>query len=203
MASAGLALSLKNDRILFGVIWVLAIAAVVALVVYPGRYDVPALEAALDAFFDAMGFPSDENVRCCIYVPIKGGQQLSQITCYMPGHAGAGGKKVHSSKGIVGSAYRESEHRIEILKDPQYSSAEFFQSRMVARWGFTKEEVRALTQDRRAYCALVVKNEKGEILGVLYCDSDKTATFEHPDTFERAQKFAPFFSELLKLKAGR
>lgn len=161
-----------------------------------------ALEAAIDAFINAMKFPKDENVRCCIYVPIKGGQVLKQITCYVPGR-GEGDKKIHSSKGIVGRAYRETKHRIEILKDPNYSSAEFFQAKMVERWGFTQEEVRNLTQDRRAYCALVIKNEKGEVLGVLYCDSNKTATFEHPDTFERAQGFAPFFSELLKLKAGR
>lgn len=74
---------------------------------------------------------------------------------------------------------------------------------MVRRWGFTKDEARNLTQDRRAYCALVIKEGKGNILGVLYCDSNKTSVFEHPDTFERAKKFAPFFSELLKLRGGR
>jgi hypothetical protein len=201
--SAGLAISLKTDHIYIGLIWIAVCAALVALVVYPGRYEVGALEAALDAFINAMKFPKDENVRCCIYVPTKGGEILKQITCYMPGRGGGGGKKVHSSKGIVGRAFRETKHRIEILKDPNYSSVEFFQAKMVERWGFTREEVRTLTQDRRAYCALVIKNDKGEVLGVLYCDSNKTATFEHPDTFERAQGFAPFFSELLKLKAGR
>lgn len=167
---------------------------------YPGRYDVVSLEAALEAFHSAMEFPYDEDIRCAIYTPVKKNEYLKQITSYMPGRRGGRVNKVHSSKGIVGRAYRESEHRIELLKDPNYASAEFFQSQMVKRWGFTKDDARKLTQDRRAYCALIIKDEKHSILGILYCDSNRLLTFEHPNTFERAQKFAPFFVELLKLR---
>lgn len=202
-ASAGLALSLKTDHFWFGFGWVLLCISVIAIAVYPGRYDVAALEATLEAFYKAMQFPPDEDIRCAIYVPIKKGMFLKQITNYMPKGERGSGHKVHSSKGIIGAAYRENEHRVEILKDPNYSSSEFFQSRMVTRWGFTKDEARNLTQDRRAYCALVIKDEKEAILGVLYCDSNKLPAFLDPDTFERAKKFAPFFSELLKLKGGR
>jgi len=174
--------------------------SIVAFILYPGRYDIAALEADLEAFHSAMEFPPDENIRCAIYVPTKRGEYLKQITSYMPSGRGGRGNKVHSSKGIIGRAYREDEHRIELLKDLNYSSTEFFQSQMVTRWGFTKDDARKLTQDRRAYCALIIKDEKRNTVGMLYCDSNKLSTFEHPNSFEKAQKFAPFFAELLKLR---
>lgn len=198
--SVGLALFLKNNHIGYGVIWIAFCICTIAWVLYPGRYDVASLEAALEAFYGAMEFPSDEHIRCAIYVPIKSGEYLQQVTHYMPGKRGGQGQKVHSSKGIMGRAYREREHRIELLKDANYSSAEFFQSQMVIRWGFTRDDARKLTQDRRAYCVLMIKDDKGNIVGALYCDSNRLSTFEDPNTFEKAQKFAPFFTELLKLR---
>lgn len=201
-ASAGLALFLKNDSPWQGLAWLGLCVTVISFILYPGRYDMSALEAALDAFYSAMEFPPDENIRCAIYVPIRRGNYLKQITSYMPGRQGGPGNKIHSSKGIVGSrAYREDEHRIAVLTDLNYSSAEFFQSQMVTRWGFTKDDARRLTQDRRAYWALIIKDEKHNTLGVLYCDSNKLCTFEHSKSFDRAQKFAAFFAELLKLRA--
>jgi hypothetical protein len=203
IGSIVLAFLLKNNLLWYGVGWIVIWIFLVALIVFPGRYDVAALEAALGAFFSAMEFPASVHIRCAIYVPIKKGSKLEQITNYIPDGKSGKGHRLDSRAGIVGRAFRENKHWLENLNDEKFSSSEYFLNDMVSRWGFTHEEARKLTQDRRSYSALVIKDESKVIIGILYSDSNSIEAFKTPEAFERAQKFVPFFTQLLKLRGSK
>jgi hypothetical protein len=199
VTSVGFAVFREYHMIKSAVGWVVGCVVIIVFAVKPGRYNESALEAALEAFHSALKFPSESDVRCAIWVPVKGGSTMEQITPYMPGRKPGKGKRLPTSKGIAGNAYRRKKHTRVTLTD-RAKDSEGFQNEMVDRWGFTKEEAYRLAQDRRAYYALVIKDDKEEVIGVLYCDSNDASAFPVPAVTERAEELVAFFDELIKLK---
>jgi len=99
----------------------------------------------------------------------------------------------------VGQCYRSGRIELEIFeKDTPWEKLLQFH----VKKGFSRGEAMRLTRDRRAFLAVPIKDEKGETVGVIYCDSDDPEVFSALGS-ERAKELLSLFSQvfgyLLKL----
>jgi hypothetical protein len=189
--------------------WAIAVtlvsAAIVGYITWPGLYNRSSLERALTALPTYLGFQEDARVHCALYAPVigAGGDFLHSVTDYMPDGEKLAGFRLHSSKGIVGLAFRLKKTCVEILDDPKFDDPAFFESYLVERWGFTREEAQKLPKERRAYLASPVLTSDKVVLGVIFMETVHAAVFRDnaglPDWVEG---LAPFFHELLAQRGG-
>ena len=130
------------------------------------------------------------------------GGRLVSVTDYMPDGPPLAGFRLLSSKGIVGLAYRQRQTRVDLLTDPKYADAKEFQSYMVDRYAFTRDDAQQLPPDRRAYLASPVRTSGNIVLGVLFMEAARADAFADPDLPTRVEGLAPFFHEAPSIERG-
>jgi hypothetical protein len=120
--------------------------------------------------------PNDgSKVRCTYHRPIqlkfRDRTLLEQAFDYIPQGGGAG-RSFPIEKGIIGKAYSTKAPRVE-----NFSSDREYRERMVNEYNYTIAEVMERTADRRSYICYPVLEEKHNVLGLIYLDSDRPNTF--------------------------
>lgn len=114
------------------------------------------------------------RIRCTYHCPVHRifkGARLAQVFDYIP-NGGGGGRRFPIEKGIIGAVYRLKGPRVE-----NFASDEEYRTRMVSEYDYTVSEVMQRTVDRRSYACYPIVDEKHEVLGLLYFDSDRVNTF--------------------------
>lgn len=103
-------------------------------------------------------------------------QHLIQVLRYVGGRGAAHRRTFDSRSGIIGLTAR--------TRDPHYASrgtssdAEYRDS-LVEQWGFTWDEAGERLNNRRAWMALPLLDERAErVIGVLYADSEDATFFD-------------------------
>lgn len=135
------------------------------------------LEKDEDAFPN--GLPAD--YRCTVHVEdLLFSESLYQLVEYCPVRNGSGhrGRRWSIRRGIIGLAWR----RDESLKEGDVSAKD-----LVAEWGMTAREAGALTavKVRQSVAAVILKDQHGIKVGVIYMDSTAKDAFER--TWEKIE----------------
>jgi hypothetical protein len=111
------------------------------------------------------------GIRATYYVPVW--RKELQQTCDYIFTGGGKGRRFSQVKGIIGKCYREKE--IEIVN---FSSAEDFRERMMKDFGYTEDEIKKRTPDRRSYyCYPFFDERKMNVIGLAYFDSSQYNVF--------------------------
>jgi len=119
--------------------------------------------------FALTGIP---DLRCTYYLPVYR-DKLKQSCDYIPNGRGAG-RKFSNTKGIIGKTYSDKGPKLVNF----YDDADF-RIRMVSEFGWTEEEVKLRTLDRRSYYCYPIVNEDNKVLGVVYFDSSEYQAFSN------------------------
>jgi len=114
------------------------------------------------------------SLRCTLYVPGFGRRRLKQAFDYIQMGQGYGaGRTYRVAQGIIGKAYRQKGPQVE-----NFASDTDYRRRMVKEYGYTEQEMRKRTADRRSYlCYPIVRDDCDEVIALLYFDSDTPGTF--------------------------
>jgi hypothetical protein len=181
--------------------WLLAAILVVVLVNRAGRYNRKALEAELKALLEYLDLPAETEARFAIWAPSIRKQEdiLEQVTNYLPEGRSGAGRVLPASKGIVGYAFRNRIDKVNLLPEGAFPDTRSLQAHHVDRWGFSQEDARRLTQDRRAHLAVPVVDTDGAVLGIIYGDSSKADAFG-AEVSASVVAIAPFFRQILLLE---
>ena len=124
---------------------------------------------------------NDGTLRVTIYRVVEDeatGQAiaLEQAIDYVgtPGPSGMG-RRFPIEAGIIGRAARTGDpctaYRNSVSDDE-------FVDEIVREWGYTPEMARKMTLDRRSFMAAPITNQKDQVLGVVYADSNLEEVFE-------------------------
>ena len=131
------------------------------------------VHAQLNFLYKSIGYSPDDNVRCTYHVPTWR-HRLLQSTNYIPTGGGAG-RSFPANKGIIGKAYQDKmSFVVNFANGGEYSL------KMVSDYGYTADEVRQRTTDRRSYFCHPLVDENNKVLGLVYFDSSTPNRF--PDT---------------------
>ena len=128
----------------------------------------------LEATYLLAGFSQREGVRITLFVPHKRKKGcLVQITPYFPtDRFGSFKKSLDASKGIVGKCYRTGQAQFQVVN----RNADY-RSELVTKWGFTEEETRMISVDKRAFLALPIVNKNDRIGAIVYLDARSRTAF--------------------------
>jgi len=139
----------------------------------------------------------DVDIRSTVWVPnYRRKEELLQIIPYIPSEKSKVSRRLHTSKGIVGLCFRENRDQLETI-----APSEDFQNYMIRHWGFTKEDVQTLTQERKSYLATPIIGVGNEILGILFFDSNNPKVLGYKYIRKEIQKYIPKIREILYSKA--
>lgn len=197
LASGGLAVGSKLNKLPFGIAWFILVIAVVLFVLWPRSAREDELTAAMEDFLAGMKFPEDADIRATLWLPDKNPEHLRQVINYLPAKAIGVGRTMYGNKGVVGQAYSLREIVIDFLPDRCLSNPKEFRKYHSQKWKFSKKEAEQLKADRRAYLAIPIFNKKEEVLGVIYCDAHKYETFANPDINQQIEVLVPLLRRLL------
>lgn len=138
----------------------------------------------LEGAYNSCGFPADADVRATVFVESPNKKDmLRQLGRYYPTNRYSSFRRgISSSKGIIGFCFRSGKRYLEVVRHE-----DSFKERLVASWGFTKQEA-DIVKVRRSYLAIPIFDAQGKTLGVAYFDSMKENAFtpEIIDTLTRA-----------------
>lgn len=162
------------------------------------------VETSLRIFLEVTGLSRLDSVRCLLWIPDPKTDYLLLPACrYVPAEKEVSLKRLHSSEGIVGLAYRTQEPQVEILPLENFPTPEDIQKWLVSKWGFSKQTTSShLRDDRRSYCAIPILTSQAtptEVVGVIYCDTKQLLDHDEVKSImETAVKIAPIFTHLLE-----
>jgi hypothetical protein len=187
-----------------GAAWLLASLGVLILINRPSRYNRKALEAELNVLLEYLRLPDEVQPRLAIWAPHIRGQEdlLEQVTNYLPEATTGAGRKMSTSKGIVGYAFRNKKERVISLPEVSFPKPQNVIDHYKDMWGFSNEEASRLRPDRRAHLAVPIVNTDPakSVLGVVYCDCSDSEVFAQTSTADRIVGVAPFFRQLLLIE---
>jgi hypothetical protein len=96
-------------------------------------------------------------------------EELEQLLPYVGGDGGETGRRYSIHLGITGEAFR---NKSIYAASRQRDDYEAFINQLVAKWGYTKAQARALTSDRQSWMAVPIKNDKDDsVVAIVYLDS--------------------------------
>lgn len=122
------------------------------------------IQVQLNFLYKVLFFAPQDNVRCTFHTPIWR-NRLLQSCNYIPTGGGVG-RTFPSDKGIIGKAYQQKESFVvNFVDDQEYSQW------MVSDYGYTHDEVKQRTTDRRSYFCHPLIDEEHKVLGLVYFDS--------------------------------
>ena len=163
----------------------------------PELYNQKLIETCLRVFLDSIGFSKQDDVRCVMWVPHKGGTQLKPACRYVPSEEPVKMDSLPISAGIVGLAFRQKKEAFDIIEEP-FENRQACQGWLVSKWGFTQEQAKRAREDRSFYAAVPVLSGDS-VMGVIYFDCGGEVEFE---TAQKVQQQAPqialFLEHILK-----
>jgi len=114
------------------------------------------------------------GLRCTLHVPVCFGFKLKQTFDYIQGGKSYGeGRKFSTKKGIGGMAYIQRGPQVE-----NFDTEEEYREKMFNKYGYTEEEMKKRTRDRRSYlCYPILSDDNDKVIGILYFDSNISNTF--------------------------
>jgi hypothetical protein len=139
------------------------------------------LHAVLHAAGDEQPDEKDPNVRVTIHVPRTHGKrgivQLEQVCDYIcrdKARAIGRGRKFSINCGLIGEVYRTERIGVVERVDATY---EGFETEMVTRWSYAKEQVKKLDSSVMSYMAVpLATNERG-VEAIVYVDARRRGFF--------------------------
>ncbi len=192
---------LKFALLIYAPICLLGAIVLHYLITHNDKASEKAISDQLTAFMGVADFPKDADIRCTLWVPIKG-DRVKQAVHYLPAGKVHKGRVMGSRKGVVGEAMRTRVTQCLVLTEPQYSNPAEFRRIAQKDWGFTEEETLKLDGTRKSYVAIPILGDadgdnEQDVLAVIYCDSNRTETFQDEAAVkELAGKMVPFFKHL-------
>ncbi len=127
-----------------------------------------------------LGIPDDDGtLRMTIHrvveapKPNQAAEQLEQVLPYIGGQGKGAGRRFSIRSGIIGRAVRDAAPYTFVRQTDDYDA---FINEMVSEWGYTRDEARALTEDRQAWMAVPIQGPQGA-LGVVYLDTNSRDLF--------------------------
>ena len=129
----------------------------------------------LEATYYLAGFSHQDGVRITLFVPHQRKKGcLVQIMPYFPTmEFGSLRKGLQVSKGIVGRCYRTGEAQFQVVN----RNADY-RSELVTKWGFTEEETRKISNDKKAFLALPIVNKYDKVGAIVYLDAKSRTAFD-------------------------
>lgn len=111
-----------------------------------------------------------EAFRCTVHVEdVLFTETLYQLLDYYPASRGSRGRTKSIRFGIVGKAWRSRTDQVErVSTDPQI---------LIRDWGMTKEQALSAGQGQRSFAAILLHDEHGARVGVVYFDSAEENAF--------------------------
>jgi hypothetical protein len=129
----------------------------------------------LEATYYLAGFSHRDGARITLFAPHQRKKNcLVQITPYFPTKEFGSFKRcLDVSKGIVGKCFRTGEAQIQVVN----RNADY-RSELVTKWGFTEEETRKISSDKRAFLALPIVNKNDKVGAIVYLDAKSRTAFD-------------------------
>lgn len=115
--------------------------------------------------------------------PLDNPTEIEQIINYAGAHGNKDrGRRFSINTGITGQAIRSKK---PIMMSSSAQTEEQHRSELVANWGYTEQQARALTSGKFSAAAVPVLNATGHsVLGVIYLDSSERSIFDRSDIQE-------------------
>jgi hypothetical protein len=124
-------------------------------------------------------------------------ERYEQIVDYYPSGFAGGGRRFSFSHGIVGQVVKQRVWHWWAVPQGQT-----FEQAMEDRWGFSKDELKRLTQDRLSFFAYPIGESGQYAKAVVYIDSPDRSRFEAVGATKTEQAirtvFAPLLQEIFK-----
>jgi hypothetical protein len=123
----------------------------------------------------------DPGIRVAIHVPRrvnkKGGVELEQVCDYIcsdRARAAGRARKFSINCGLIGEVYRTEKIGTVERLDASY---EAFEAEMVARWGYSKEQVKKLDSSVMSYLAVPLATDERGVEAIVYVDARRRKFF--------------------------
>jgi len=158
----------------------------------PRRYAIiTLLDTLLPSIYEILGLTKNDDRITVHHLRSKRKEQYEQLTNYFPSGTGKG--RIFSlRKGIVGRCFTSKIVLSESLSQDQNVTEVF-----PKEWGYTRDEVSYLTQDRHSYFAFPIGEAGGFARAVLYIDSARPDKFTSTNEIEISEKITSLFLPLL------
>jgi hypothetical protein len=125
------------------------------------------------------GFTDTDNpgrLRVTIHSVVSDRKSLEQVLPYVGGGGGPAGRTFDIKSGIAGRVAREGTPYTYSRQNNDYSA---FVKELTGQWGYTEDEAKSLSHDRRSWMAVPLfhSNADRRVIAVIYLDSDDKDLF--------------------------